>query len=101
MLRCMTSRSAAPSTRCCVSCRCAGGAGCRPRVPREPRPHAAASLAQRVRCVDTRVPRAPESLQAFQYHEKNGDVCPEGWKPGAKTMKADPLASMEYFSQLK
>ena len=37
-------------------------------------------------------------LQAFQFVEKHGEVCPAGWKPGAKTMKADPKGSQDYFS---
>lgn len=37
-------------------------------------------------------------LAAFQQVEKTGEVCPSSWKPGAKTMKADPTGSKEYFS---
>lgn len=37
-------------------------------------------------------------VQAFQFVEKHGEVCPAGWKPGQKTMKADPKGSLEYFS---
>ncbi|XP_053649307.1 peroxiredoxin 2 isoform X1 [Cherax quadricarinatus] len=36
-------------------------------------------------------------VQAFQFVEEHGEVCPAGWKPGAKTMKADPTGSKEYF----
>jgi alkyl hydroperoxide reductase subunit AhpC len=36
-------------------------------------------------------------LQAFQFVEEHGEVCPAGWKPGSKTMKADPTGSQEYF----
>lgn len=36
-------------------------------------------------------------VQAFQYFEKNGEVCPGNWKPGEKTMKPDPVGSQEYF----
>ena len=39
-------------------------------------------------------------LQGFQYVEEHGEVVPCGWKPGAKTMKADPKGSQEYFSQV-
>ena len=28
-------------------------------------------------------------VQAFQYSDKHGEVCPAKWKPGAKTMKTD------------
>ena len=37
-------------------------------------------------------------VEAFQYVEKHGEVCPAGWKPGSKTMHADPKKSKEYFS---
>ncbi|XP_077295754.1 peroxiredoxin 2-like [Arctopsyche grandis] len=37
-------------------------------------------------------------VQAFQYTDKHGEVCPAGWKPGQKTMKADPKGSQEYFN---
>lgn len=51
---------------------------------------------------DLAVGRNPEEilrvLKAFQLVEKTGEVCPSGWKPGAKTMKADPIGSKEYFS---
>lgn len=37
-------------------------------------------------------------LKALQETEKTGEVCPANWKPGKKTMKADPTRSKEYFS---
>ncbi|MCL4137984.1 UNVERIFIED_CONTAM: hypothetical protein GTU68_001303 [Idotea baltica] len=37
-------------------------------------------------------------VQAFQFTDEHGEVCPVGWKPGSKTMKADPVGSKEYFS---
>jgi alkyl hydroperoxide reductase subunit AhpC len=40
-------------------------------------------------------------LQAFQHHEKTGSVMPCGWKPGSKTMEADPKKSQEYFNALQ
>jgi peroxiredoxin 1 len=40
-------------------------------------------------------------VQAFQHHDKHGDVCPAGWKPGAATMTADPKKSQEYFKSVK
>lgn len=40
-------------------------------------------------------------LAAFQQVEKTGEVCPSSWTPGAKTMKADPQGSKEYFSTVK
>ncbi|KYM97181.1 PREDICTED: peroxiredoxin 1 [Cyphomyrmex costatus] len=36
-------------------------------------------------------------VQAFQYTDKHGEVCPAGWKPGKKAMKADVVGSLEYF----
>merc|ERR1712179_808820 len=36
-------------------------------------------------------------VQAFQFTDKHGEVCPAGWTPGKKTMKADPAGSKEYF----
>eukprot|EP01098_Paradermamoeba_levis_P000497 TRINITY_DN1051_c0_g1_i2.p1 TRINITY_DN1051_c0_g1~~TRINITY_DN1051_c0_g1_i2.p1 ORF type:complete len:218 (-),score=95.61 TRINITY_DN1051_c0_g1_i2:101-691(-) len=36
-------------------------------------------------------------VAAYQYTDQHGEVCPVGWKPGDKTMKADPKASKEYF----
>ena len=36
-------------------------------------------------------------VQAFQYTDKHGEVCPAGWKPGKKTMKPDVAGSKEYF----
>jgi len=36
-------------------------------------------------------------LQAFQFTDKHGEVCPANWKPGKKTMKADTHQSKEYF----
>jgi len=36
-------------------------------------------------------------VQAFQYTDEHGEVCPAGWKPGKATMKPDPKGSQEYF----
>lgn len=38
-------------------------------------------------------------LQAFQYHDKHGEVCPANWKPGSDTMHADPIKSQAYFAK--
>uniref|UniRef100_T1JGX7 thioredoxin-dependent peroxiredoxin n=1 Tax=Strigamia maritima TaxID=126957 RepID=T1JGX7_STRMM len=38
-------------------------------------------------------------VQAFQFTDKNGEVCPAGWKPGKETMKPDPASSKEYFAK--
>ncbi|XP_057653202.1 peroxiredoxin 1 [Diorhabda carinulata] len=37
-------------------------------------------------------------VQAFQFTDEHGEVCPAGWKPGSKTMKPDPTGSKEYFT---
>ncbi|XP_059056172.1 peroxiredoxin 1 isoform X1 [Achroia grisella] len=36
-------------------------------------------------------------VQAFQYTDKYGEVCPANWKPGSKTIKPDTKAAQEYF----
>ncbi|MEC8390979.1 MAG: peroxiredoxin [Planctomycetota bacterium] len=36
-------------------------------------------------------------VQALQYFETNGEVCPADWKEGARTIKADPENSKEFF----
>ncbi|KAG8233717.1 hypothetical protein J437_LFUL019187 [Ladona fulva] len=36
-------------------------------------------------------------VQAFQYTDEHGEVCPANWKPGAKTMVPSPHDSKEYF----
>lgn len=45
------------------------------------------------RCVDETL----RLVQAFQFTDKHGEVCPAGWKPGSSTMKPDPKKSQEYF----
>ena len=40
-------------------------------------------------------------IQAFQFVEKHGEVCPANWNPGADTMKPDPVGSKEYFAKQK
>ncbi|PAA60019.1 hypothetical protein BOX15_Mlig001693g2, partial [Macrostomum lignano] len=39
-------------------------------------------------------------VQAFQFTDKHGEVCPANWKPGAKTMKPDPVKSKDYFQSV-
>jgi len=34
-------------------------------------------------------------VNAFQFTDKHGEVCPANWKPGEATMKADPKGSQE------
>jgi peroxiredoxin (alkyl hydroperoxide reductase subunit C) len=38
-------------------------------------------------------------IDALQYNEKHGEVCPANWHEGQPTMKDDPEASQAYFSQ--
>ncbi len=44
------------------------------------------------------VDEAIRMVDALQFNEKNGEVCPADWKPGTKSMKADWEKSKEYFS---
>ena len=43
------------------------------------------------------VDEALRMVQALQYFEKNGEVCPANWKEGARTIKPDPRGSKEFF----
>lgn len=47
------------------------------------------------------VDEALRVLHAIQFTDQHGEVCPANWKPGAKTMKADPQKSLEYFASAK
>merc|ERR1711937_560887 len=38
-------------------------------------------------------------VQAFQFTDQHGEVCPAGWRPGKDTMKPDPKGSKEYFGK--
>uniref|UniRef100_A0A7N5KQ94 Peroxiredoxin-1 n=1 Tax=Ailuropoda melanoleuca TaxID=9646 RepID=A0A7N5KQ94_AILME len=40
-------------------------------------------------------------VQAFQFTDKHGEVCPAGWQPGSDTIKPDVKQSKEYFSKQK
>jgi alkyl hydroperoxide reductase subunit AhpC len=46
------------------------------------------------------VDEALRVLDALQFHEKHGEVCPADWHPGEATMKPDPVGSKEYFSKI-
>eukprot|EP01003_Olkasia_polycarbonata_P006272 NODE_653_length_760_cov_516.108298_g588_i0.p1 GENE.NODE_653_length_760_cov_516.108298_g588_i0~~NODE_653_length_760_cov_516.108298_g588_i0.p1 ORF type:complete len:197 (-),score=52.55 NODE_653_length_760_cov_516.108298_g588_i0:112-702(-) len=37
-------------------------------------------------------------VEAFQFTDKHGEVCPAGWKPGKATIKPSPAASQEFFA---
>ncbi|XP_047129295.1 peroxiredoxin-4 [Hydra vulgaris] len=40
-------------------------------------------------------------VQAFQYTDKHGEVCPAGWKPGSDTIVPDPKEKLNYFKKVK
>lgn len=44
------------------------------------------------------VDEALRMVAALQYFEKNGEVCPADWKAGARTIKANPKDSQEFFA---
>lgn len=48
--------------------------------------------------VGRNVDEALRIIQAFQYNEKHGEVCPANWTPGKSGMKADPVESKKYFA---
>ncbi len=43
------------------------------------------------------VEEALRMVQALQFFEANGEVCPANWKEGARSIKASPDASKEFF----
>ncbi|MEM7308150.1 MAG: peroxiredoxin [Planctomycetota bacterium] len=45
------------------------------------------------------VDEALRVIQALRFHAEHGDVCPADWKPGERSMKADPAGSKTYFQQ--
>lgn len=45
------------------------------------------------------IDEALRMVDALQFHEKNGEVCPANWKAGSDGMKPDPKGSQEYFSK--
>lgn len=45
------------------------------------------------------VDEALRMVDALQYFEQNGEVCPANWKKGALTIKPDPANSREYFEK--
>lgn len=46
------------------------------------------------------IPEALRVLEALQFVETHGEVCPANWKPGEATMKPDPKGSKEYFTKV-
>ena len=45
------------------------------------------------------VDEAIRMVDALQFHEEHGEVCPADWKAGEKAMKPGPEASKEYFQE--
>ena len=45
------------------------------------------------------IDEALRMVDALQFHEKNGEVCPANWSEGSDGMKADPTGSKEYFEK--
>ena len=39
------------------------------------------------------------TIDALQYFEKHGEVCPANWHEGSATIKPDPERSQEYFEK--
>ena len=44
------------------------------------------------------VDEALRIVQALQFFEKNGEVCPANWQEGARTIEANPKDSKTFFS---
>merc|ERR1719228_3100448 len=47
-------------------------------------------------CVGRDIDETLRLVQAFQFTDKHGEVCPAGWKPGKKTMKPDPKGIKDF-----
>ena len=45
------------------------------------------------------VDEAIRLIQALQFHEVHGEVCPANWTPGDATIEPSPDASQAYFGQ--
>lgn len=45
------------------------------------------------------VDEALRLVQAFQFTDKHGEVCPAGWKPGADTIKPNVSQSKDFFAK--
>ncbi len=45
------------------------------------------------------VDEALRVLDALQFHEEHGDVCPANWRPGEEAMKPTPEGVAEYLSK--
>jgi len=45
------------------------------------------------------VDEAVRMVEALQFHEENGEVCPAGWQKGQTGMKADAKGVADYLAQ--
>ena len=45
------------------------------------------------------VDEALRILEALQFHEKHGEVCPANWRPGEEAMKPTPEGVAEYLKK--
>lgn len=45
------------------------------------------------------IDEAIRMVDALQFVEQHGEVCPANWKPGSDSMKADPKGSKSYFKK--
>jgi len=45
------------------------------------------------------IDEALRMVDALQFHENNGEVCPANWKNGEDGMKPDPSGSKTYFNK--
>jgi alkyl hydroperoxide reductase subunit AhpC len=45
------------------------------------------------------IDEALRMVDALQFHENNGEVCPANWKEGEDGMKPDPSGSKTYFNK--
>lgn len=45
------------------------------------------------------IDEALRMVDALQFHENNGEVCPANWKSGEDGMKPDPSGSKTYFDK--
>jgi alkyl hydroperoxide reductase subunit AhpC len=45
------------------------------------------------------IDEALRMVDALQFHENNGEVCPANWKSGEDGMKPDPSGSKTYFNK--
>jgi alkyl hydroperoxide reductase subunit AhpC len=45
------------------------------------------------------VDEALRMVKALQYFETHGEVCPANWREGARTIKATPPASKQFFAE--